>query len=247
MTKTMISLREIQKMDERLRALEQETEGLDLRLEEVEEPALRLEAELEKARERLAQMEKDSRRLERSADDKRTRVAKLQERLKQVQNIREEAAVHTELDLLHRAVEADEHEALQLMDRIQRAELARDELETETAEARVAVEPDQAELTEKKKALDREIEELRTRREAALASVTGQERKVYESFHASGRSVVISLLLEDGACGNCFGVVPLQIQNEIRHTDQLIRCEVCGVILSAGDEEGVGEDQAGKE
>jgi hypothetical protein len=32
-------------------------------------------------------------------------------------------------------------------------------------------------------------------------------------------------------------VVPLQLQNEIRHGDALIRCEGCGVILAAPEPE----------
>jgi hypothetical protein len=32
-------------------------------------------------------------------------------------------------------------------------------------------------------------------------------------------------------------MVPLQIQNEIRHGGSLIRCEACGVILAAPDPE----------
>jgi len=40
-------------------------------------------------------------------------------------------------------------------------------------------------------------------------------------------------LTEDGACGHCFGMVPLQLRNEVRHGRGLIRCEGCGVILTA--------------
>ena len=49
---------------------------------------------------------------------------------------------------------------------------------------------------------------------------------------AGGREVAVSDLTEDGACGNCFCVVPLQLQHEVRHTEAMIRCEGCGVILT---------------
>ena len=39
-------------------------------------------------------------------------------------------------------------------------------------------------------------------------------------------------LTEDGACSHCFGIVPPQLQNEVRHGESLIRCEGCGVILT---------------
>jgi predicted nucleic acid-binding Zn-ribbon protein len=36
----------------------------------------------------------------------------------------------------------------------------------------------------------------------------------------------------DGACGNCFSVIPLQLQNEVRRGGAMVRCEACGVILT---------------
>jgi predicted nucleic acid-binding Zn-ribbon protein len=240
---TMGALHEIQKLDDRIRELEEGVRAFDPRLAEVEEPALELEGELGRIEERLAQMESDARRLERSADDRRARASRLDERLEKVQNLREEAAVRTELDLINRAIEADEHEALQLMDRIRRAEIARDEVREAAELARSQVGPEQESLLAERSELERELDVLRGKREGLLEAVTGAERRVYESFHASGRSVVVAPLLEDGACGHCFGMVPLQVQNEIRHTEHLIRCEACGVILTAGD--GGGDEPGG--
>ena len=50
--------------------------------------------------------------------------------------------------------------------------------------------------------------------------------------------MVVVSLLEDGACGHCFGMVPLQIQNEIRGGAEMLRCEECGVILTAPEAAG---------
>lgn len=233
-TRTMMgSLQEIQRLDKRIRTLKAEIEAFDPKLAEVEDPALKLESELKAVEDRLEEMRTDTRRLERSAQDKQARVEKLEERLNQVTNLREEAAVSTELDLIRRAVETDEQEALQLMDQTQRAEMAADELREQAAQARAEVEPAQKALLEKRAELEGELEELGARRGELLEEVGDEERRVYDSFHNSGRSVVVAPLLEDGACGNCFGVVPLQLQNEIRHSSSLIRCEACGVILSA--------------
>lgn len=246
---TMGALHEIQKLDDRIRELEEGIRAFDPRLAEVEEPALELEGELGRIEERLSQMETDARRLERSADDRRARAERLESRLEKVQNLREEAAVRTELDLVKRAIEQDEHEALQLMDRIRRAEIARDEVREGAELARSQVEPQQEALLAERADLDQELGALKAKRDGLLDAVTGEERRVYESFHASGRSVVVAPLLDDGACGHCFGMVPLQVQNEIRHTDHLIRCEACGVILTAeqtgGEEsEGGGAEEA---
>ncbi len=234
MTKTsMGSLQEVQRLDERIAHLRKEVVAFDERLAEVEEPALAMESELETVEKRMAQMQADLRRVERAAEDKRVRIEKLEARLNKVQNLREEAAVRTELSLIRKAVETDDQEAYQILDQLQRTEATAEELREKTEVARAEVGPSQQALLDERSGFEEELAELRARRDRTLEAVGDRERKVYEAFHSSGRSVVVSPLLEDGACGNCFGMVPLQVQNEIRSSGELIRCEACGVILSA--------------
>jgi len=227
------SLREIQRIDERLREILEELRAFDDRLAEVEDPALRLESELKQLKDRLSNMEADARRLERSADDKRARAEKLDERLNKVSNLREEAAVKTELDLVRKAVTVDEQEALQLIDQIRRTQVAHEDLELRTRESREQVGPQQEVLLKEREGLSSLRKDLDRRREEKLAHVTPRERKVYDAFHQSRRAIIVASLLEDGACGHCYGVIPLQIQNEVRRGSDLIRCEACGVILTA--------------
>jgi uncharacterized protein len=233
-TSTMGSLRELQRLDRRIRDITTEIEGFDPQLAEVEDPALRLESELEQLRRRLEQMAEDQRRLHRSEEEKKERSAKLEERLNQVSNLREEAAVKAEADMLRRALDADEKDRLQLAEQIRRAELTEEEVAGKAGEARAEVEPRQAALLSQRTELRETLAELRVRRDAILELLSSAERRVYQSFHASGRLIVVATLTEDGACGNCFNVVPLQLQNEIRSgAAGLVRCEGCGVILTA--------------
>lgn len=230
---SMAALQEVQRLDHRIRELEAAFQSFEPRLAEAEGPALELESELGGVQQRLAQMQADLRRLERSGQEKDVRIQKLEERLTRVQNLREEAAVQTELSLIQRARGADDQESLQLMDQIQRAELVVEELERRSAEARAEVEPSQQAILDERQGIEEELAELRARRDVALEGVGRVERRVYDSFHASGRPVVVARLMDDGACGHCYSVVPLQIQQEIRAGTSLIRCEACGVILSA--------------
>jgi len=229
---TMGALREVQKLDERITEIRSAVTAFDDRLAEVEEPALLAEKELSQLQERLTQMKADARRLERAADDKRERGGKMEQRLTRVTNLREETAARTELDLIRRAIEIDEQEALHLIDQIRRLELAEEELQTRTSSAREEAESSQAALVAERSGFEGRMNELQARRAEVLSVVTPMERRVYDSFHQSGRMVVVAELHEDGACGHCFGVVPLQVQNEIRQSGSLVRCEACGVILT---------------
>lgn len=245
-TSSMGSLRELQHLDRRIRGHEREIEGFDPQLAEVEDPALRLEGELDQLRRRLEQMKEDQRRLHRGSEEKKERSQKLGARLGQVSNLREEAAVKAEADMLRRALEADEKDLLQLAEQIQRAELSEVEVAERARVARQEVLPRQEALLARREEVRARVAELRVRRDAVLELLGSAERRVYQSFHTSGRAVVVAQLTEDGACGHCFNVVPLQLQNEIRGggATGLIRCEACGVILTS-EPEPVFEEEGG--
>jgi len=230
------SLKELQELDldlERIRSRIAEFVPL---LEEVEEPALALEQEVTTLHGRLQEMKLEERRLERAADDRRTRLKMLKERQKSVRNLREEAAVQAESDLLQRSLEAEEQEALTLLDQIRKLEerLREEEAALQVAQAEVA--PRRARFLEEQKAAQEELGRLEEKRASYAARVPSRDLQSYERIRGGGRSVAVATLTADGACGHCFGMIPLQVQNEIRSGKALIPCESCGVLLGAGDD-----------
>jgi predicted nucleic acid-binding Zn-ribbon protein len=233
MDETSGTLKELQDLDmdlEKIRARIVEFEPL---LAEVEEPALALDQEVATLQGRLQEMKVDERRLERTADDRRARLKMLRDRLKSVRNLREEAAVQAEMDLLQRALEGEEQEALTLLDQIRKLEDRLREQETALDAARAEVEPRRNALLEEEKQAREELARLETRRASYAARVPGRDLRSYERIRGGGRSVAVATLTEDGACGHCFGMIPLQVQNEIRSGRTLVPCEFCGVLLSA--------------
>jgi len=229
---TSRSLRELQEVDLQIEELKKRITEFDPLLAEVEEPALALEQEVNTLKGRLKEMQVEERRLERSADDRRARLRSLQDRLKSVRNLREEAAVRAEMDLLETALEGDEQEALTLLDQIRKMEDRLQEEERAMEEARAHVEPRRLELLEEQKEARDEVEELESRRSEFTARVPGPDLRNYERIRSGGRNVAVAALTPDGACGNCFGMVPIQLQNEIRRGSGSITCEACGVLLS---------------
>jgi predicted nucleic acid-binding Zn-ribbon protein len=230
---TRTGLKELQRLDTRIHDARQRIHDFDPRFEEVEEPALILESELETSRNRLKEMKAEERRLERSVQEKRERVKKLDERLGGVRNLREEAAVSAELEMVKRALQSDEQEAMTLIDQVRKGEERVSELEAAFDEASELVEPQRKELLAEREEARKDLELLEKERESFAAGIDEEELRIYEAIRGKGQRAAVAELTEDGACGNCFGMVPLQHQNEIRHGDSLIRCEACGVILAA--------------
>jgi len=237
MTEQHTDLRELQKLDLRIKEAQQRIADFDPLFEEVEEPALILERDLGTTRTRLQEMKLEERRLELGTEEKRTRQKRLEERLGTVRNLREEAAVSAELEMVKRSLMNDEQEALTLIDQLRKMEERSAELEAAYAEAAELVEPKRNDLIARRAAAEQELKALREERKELAAQANPKELKVYDAIRAGGRAIAVSRLTHDGACGHCFGMVPLQLRNEIHHSTDLIRCEACGVILTAPEDE----------
>ncbi|MDX1675121.1 MAG: hypothetical protein R3314_10040, partial [Longimicrobiales bacterium] len=186
-------------------------------------------------RSRLEEMKAEERRLERSADDKRAQLEKYQARLERVRSAREEAAARTEIDLISKAIEADEEDALDLIDQIRRTELKLDELETKLADLREEMAPKRDTLLQERNEAADQLDILKDKRENKLIRLSDDAARLYERIRGGKTKVALAKLTADGACGHCFSMIPLQEQNEIRRREALHRCEACGVILFADD------------
>jgi predicted nucleic acid-binding Zn-ribbon protein len=230
-------LKQLQKLDLRIKEARLRVAEFDPRFQEAEEPALILESDLGTTKTRLQEMKLEERRLELTAEEKRTRRIRLEERLGNVRNLREEAAVSAELEMVKRAIQNDEQEALTLLDQLRKMEERTAELEAAYAEATKVVEPKRKELLQQRTDAEQELESLGSERERFARTLKPTELKIYDAIRSGGRTIAVAELTEDGACGHCYGMIPLQLQNEIRHGRSLIRCESCGVILAAQDPE----------
>ena len=240
---TRTSLKELQNLDQEIAAARSATQSFDPLLEEVDAPVLRLEQEVQALEKRLTELKLEENRIELTIEERRVRAAKLQERMGAVRNVREEAAVDAELEMVRRALESEEQEALSLLDQIRRLEERSEEQEAAYQEALAEAGPRRKELVKEQEATESKLEALQTERDGFAAGIDPGERRIYDSIMAGARDVAVSELTQDGACGNCFNMVPLQIQNQIRHGDGMFRCEGCGVILTPESPEGLARAQ----
>lgn len=226
-------LLELQTMDRRTREIRDRIDSYDPMLEEVEAPALRLAEDVGVTENRVRDLHLEERRLRLAAEEKRARVHRLEERLNLVRTVREEAAVQAELGLLRRAVDQEEQEVVNLLDQISRFEERLEDQRMRLEEARSAVGPRRDELVAERELAVAEVTTLEKRREEFAAAIDSRYLRAYDHLARGGRRVAVAPMTEDGACGTCFSVIPLQLQNEIRTRAPLVRCEACGVIVTA--------------
>ena len=226
-------LLELQTMDGRIREARDRIDAYGPLLEEVEAPAERLAEEVGVTEGRVRDLRLEERRLRLAAEEKALRVERLEGRLKLVRTIREEAAVQAELGLVRRALDQEEQEVVNLLDQISRFEERLAEQEAAAERARAAVDPRRDELLAERELARFEVASLERSREEIAAKIEPRYLRVYDHLARAGRRLAVAPMTEDGACGSCFSVIPLQVQNDIRTRAPLVRCEACGLIVTS--------------
>lgn len=224
------ALLELQGLDKEIQQAEAALMEFDPQLKEVEEPVRALEAEIAATRSRLDEFRDKARRLEQAAEQKRARLKPYEDRLMRVRSAREEQAARMEMDLIRRAADADDQEALQLMEQATRTDLKLDEMQRNLEKLKAESMPRREELMQARSEIETRLAILHDKRQNHVVRLDAVSLRLYERVKNSRTSTVLAPLLPEGACGHCYNVLPLQEQNEIRQ-GELRRCEACGVIL----------------
>jgi predicted nucleic acid-binding Zn-ribbon protein len=224
----------LQDLDTEITRARTKLEEFEPQLKEVDEPVARLNAEIEATRKRLNDYRTEIKRLEAAATQKRETLGKYEERLSRVRTSREEGAARAEMDLVRRAADADDAEALQLMEQATRTDLKLDDMLKQLEKLNAEMAPRRDELLAAKREADEQIDVLNDKRKNHAVRLDPPMLRLYETVRRGRARMVVAPLTEEGACGHCFNTLPLQEQSEIRRGDTLRRCEACGVILYAG-------------
>lgn len=231
MEETFQALLALQELDRKIREKKRRVTEFEPELETVDAPVAEKKQEVDTLRKRLDELRTEIRRLERGAEDKRARLKKYEDRMERIRNAREEAALRTEMDLIRKAAEADEDEAVSMMEQATRTELKLDEAEEKLEGIRAEAEPRRKELIDERDSIEGDLQLLRDQRQNQLVRLDDRAATLYERVSGGKTDRVLASLTPDGACGHCFSLIPIQQQNEIRQARALYRCEACGVIL----------------
>ena len=220
-------------MDGRIQEAKDRADAYGPLLEDIAAESLKVAEAVDATGQRLRELRVEERRRRLAAEDKAVRVRRLEDRLKQVRTLREEAAVQAELAVLRRAAEQEEMEVLQLLDQISRLEDRLGEQREALASAESEVEPRRDELLADQAVARARVERLGGVRDEIRAAIDPKLLRAYDHLARGGIRKAVARMTEDGACGSCYSVIPLQVQNEIRARAPLVRCEACGLLVAA--------------
>ncbi|NLG63594.1 MAG: hypothetical protein GX539_15255 [Candidatus Cloacimonetes bacterium] len=227
------ALLELQQIDDDISKARAHAGAFEERFREVEAPLRNLENEVDALRARVTDLKQHLAKLEAGAQSKRERQYAYEQRIERTRSMREEAAARAEIDLIRRATEADLAEAREVSQELTRTELRLGELERQAEKLREELAPRREELQQESDAAETELNRLLDRRAIHVEQIDKAALTLYERVRGRRERRALAPMTPEGACGNCFNMLPLQEQTEVRRADSLRRCEACGVILYA--------------
>jgi uncharacterized protein len=223
----------LQELDDQIARAETRVREFTPQFEALEAPVAGAQRELDTARVRLEELRTEQHRLQRNAQQKQERLAVVHERMTRVRTSREEAAVKAETDLVRRALDADTDDLKDTSEQATRTDLKVDELQKQLDRAIADIAARRDELTAELAEAETELELLRQQRDNAATRLDQPSLRLYERVRSGKSRRALAPLTDEGACGSCFNILPVQEQSQVRSGQALHRCELCGVILYA--------------
>jgi predicted nucleic acid-binding Zn-ribbon protein len=225
---------------ERLYQLQELDEGIALYERKMQEWAGRLQQthrHLAEARRAHQEGEKDLQALQprlRQAEgalwEHESRLKGLEQRLYSdtIRSEREAAAIQAEIEQVRQQKDSLESEALQLMMEMDEGRTRLDKLIWEEERCLHEYDALVEETRTQEKALQEQVEPLRSARASLVAQVPREILAVYEQVQRTGGKPVVRLV--DNSCSGCRVDVPL-LRRKALAAGKLVRCENCGRIL----------------
>lgn len=227
------ALMALQELDSEIDRAEAQLLTFTPRLEQLDGPVQAVERDMEAMRAKIDDMRGQVQKLEANAEQKRDRMKTYQDRLSKASSTQKNAALRAELDLVRKALDADLADVKQLSEQATRTDLKLDDLGRQADKMRAEIAPQRDELLFAKLEAEEQLAMLRERRENQAVRLDQKSRRLYERLRSGRTRTVLAPLTAEGACGNCFNMLPVQEQAIVRQAAALHRCEACGVILYA--------------
>ncbi|MDL2226393.1 C4-type zinc ribbon domain-containing protein [Deltaproteobacteria bacterium OttesenSCG-928-M10] len=230
MNTTLNDLKNLQEVDDQLKAGRQALAEGAARLKEAGAGLKNFEARLAAAKADLAAMRARHRELEGEVADLSQKRRNNENRQMSVKNSNEYLALAKEAEFLNGRIGELEDETLELLDLMDKRELEISDLEAVVTEEAAAY-GRTAEAIEKAAGQGREtLDSLEARRLSVIRALPETQLKLYDEIYKArgGRAVTPAA---DGLCLACRLGFPPQIFNELQRNEKIITCPNCARII----------------
>jgi len=220
----------LQDREQKIRQIRTEIETVPLRRKSLEAQLAETKASVETLRHRVRQAEVDRKKLELDVGTRAESVSRLKTQQYQTRKNDEFQAIGHEIERYEneiRRIEDDELELMVLADKI-KADLAAEE--TKAAATRDSIARQTADLDEKSKALESQLQGLTTERSNLATKIDEDLLAGFERlFKSKGDAAVVAI--EHGVCTGCHMKVTTATAAGVKAGKEIVNCENCGRIL----------------
>jgi predicted nucleic acid-binding Zn-ribbon protein len=224
----------LQDRDQKIRQIQTEIETVPLRRSSLEAQLAASRASVEGLKQKARQVEIDRKRLELDVGTRTETISRLKTQQYQTRKNEEFRAIGHEIERYEneiRKIEDDELELMVLADKV-KADLAEEEKKATAAQNSIARQT--ADLEEKSKALESQLQGLSKERSELAGKIDEDLLGRFERlFKSKGDAAVVAI--EHGVCTGCHMKVTTATAAQVRAGKEIVSCENCGRILYFGE------------
>lgn len=224
----------LQKVDSRIGQVEAQLAKIRETLEN--------DSELRSAMEQVKAAEMDQRESERArrrseaeAHEQQIKIQQIESSLYSgnVRNPKELQDLQADVVSLKKHLGTLEDRELEAMARAESAQAAWQAAQEKLKQVQARLGAEHQKLTAEQELHSRDLEILQTERHAAVETIAAEMLNAYDRLRQQRRGVAVAEI-SDNACGACGTTLTAALQQNARHTAQLVHCPSCGRILYAG-------------
>ena len=212
----------VAKVDVESRAIPQEIQALEVRLNDAR-------TGLEAAKARAEQLQKERRAKERELDEAGLNIKKKQARLFEIKTNEEYSAVLREIEALNEKSSKLEEEILLLFDRVDEAAKAVAAAEREFKAAEAIYQQERVEKEAQLAKLQQELADLREARTGQASRLDTTLLQQYARLIKTRGLAVVAV--KNGSCTGCAIALTPQTYSEVRRNDRIYICTSCNRII----------------
>lgn len=205
-------------------------DAIPRKLSSVEQPLRDAQSVYDKNKLKYEILQKKKRDKEQFLDDVNEKVKKLKSRISEIKTNKEYQAFLKEIESAEKERHAVEDEILSLME-------ALDAMHNELAsqESRIKTEEEKVEAFKKKLQgdiveVEKELDELKLRRESLLKGIDAEIYKLYSKILKTKKGLAV-VEAKDEICRGCNMNIPPQLFVEIKKNEKIIQCPQCSRML----------------
>jgi uncharacterized protein len=224
----------LQNRQQKIKQIQTEIKTIPHQRQNLEAQLAASAAALTAVKSRGQHLEMDRKKLELDAGTRRESINRLKTQQYETRKNDEFRAMGNEIERYEKEIQAIEDQELDLMDQ---AEKLKGELAIEDKKAsgaRESIARQMADLEEKAKTLEGQLNQLTAERTEIAAKVEEELLSRFERLFASkGDAAVVAL--EHEVCTGCHMKVTTQTAHRVKNGKEIVSCEQCGRILYAAE------------